>query len=68
MPPDQATEALYNILGRYEYWVERHGSMKARAIFFTSICGLRSKLLGRLAGAADHAASTLETLVKPRVP
>jgi hypothetical protein len=33
LPPDLAEEALFNILGRYPYWVEKYGYRKARFIF-----------------------------------
>jgi hypothetical protein len=33
MPPDRAEEALVNIFGRYQYWVDKHGRHKARIIF-----------------------------------
>lgn len=39
MPPDRAEEALVNILGRYEYWVEKHGPRKARIIFAAQSIG-----------------------------
>src|SRR5262245_57837763 len=25
LPPDRAEDVLYNLLGRYPYWIERHG-------------------------------------------
>lgn len=39
MPPDRAEDALFNILGRYDYWVEKHGTLKARCIFMTQSLG-----------------------------
>jgi hypothetical protein len=39
MPPADAEEALYNILGRYEHWVEKYGQRKARFISFTQSAG-----------------------------
>jgi hypothetical protein len=39
MPPDRAEEALYNILGRYDYWFRKHGALKARMIFATQSFG-----------------------------
>src|SRR5437879_3778911 len=34
MPPDRAEDVLYNLLGRYDHWVEIHGSRWARIIFY----------------------------------
>jgi hypothetical protein len=39
MPPDRAEEALFNILGRYDYWVAKYGFRKARVIFATQSAG-----------------------------
>jgi hypothetical protein len=39
MPPDRAEEALFNILGRNDYWVAKHGVRKARLIFNTQSAG-----------------------------
>lgn len=33
LPPEDAGERLYSILGRYPYWVAKHGTRKARFIF-----------------------------------
>lgn len=35
VPPERAEDALYNILGRYDYWVKKYGMQRARLIFFT---------------------------------
>jgi hypothetical protein len=35
LPPGRAEDALVNILGRYDYWVAKHGIRKAHAIFMT---------------------------------
>jgi hypothetical protein len=35
LPPDRAEDVLYNLLARYEYWLEKHGARWARIIFFT---------------------------------
>src|SRR5262245_24026699 len=35
LPPDRAEDALFNILGRYDYWVAKHGVRRARVIFVT---------------------------------
>jgi len=35
MPPDRADDVLYNLLARYDHWVEKHGLRWARIIFFT---------------------------------
>jgi hypothetical protein len=39
LPPDRADDVLYNLLGRYPYWVEKHGLLKARLIFLTQSLG-----------------------------
>jgi hypothetical protein len=39
MPADRAEDALFNILGRYDYWVEKHGAFRARCIFITQSLG-----------------------------
>jgi hypothetical protein len=39
MPPERAEEVLYNMLGRYEHWVQRHGDRRARMIFTTQSIG-----------------------------
>ncbi|SRR6266700_6374971 len=39
LPPDRAEDVLYNLLGRYPYWVGKHGPLKARLIFFTHSTG-----------------------------
>jgi len=39
MPPNRAEEALVNILGRYDYWFEHHGPLKARWIFLAQSLG-----------------------------
>jgi hypothetical protein len=39
MPPDRAEDALYNLLGRYDYWVEVHGVRWARIIFYLQSAG-----------------------------
>jgi hypothetical protein len=39
MPPDRAEDALFNILRRYDYWVEKHGAVRARCIFVTQSLG-----------------------------
>jgi len=33
LPPDRAEDALFNLFGRYNYWVAKHGVRKARVIF-----------------------------------
>ena len=38
LPPELAEEALFNILGRYPYWVEKYGYRKARFIFGSQSC------------------------------
>lgn len=35
MPPSDAENALFNILGRYQYWVGAHGEFWAKVIFFS---------------------------------
>jgi hypothetical protein len=39
MPPDRADDVLYNLLGRYDYWIEKHGVRWARVIFFVQSAG-----------------------------
>ena len=39
LPPDRAEDSLYNILGRYDYWVAKHGERKARVIFTVQSVG-----------------------------
>jgi hypothetical protein len=39
MPPDRAEDVLHNLLGRYDYWVEKHGARWARVIFFAQSAG-----------------------------
>jgi hypothetical protein len=39
MPPDRAEDVLYNLLGRYDHWVEKHGARWARVIFFAQSAG-----------------------------
>jgi hypothetical protein len=39
MPPDRADDVIYNLLGRYEHWVEKHGPRWARVIFFLQSAG-----------------------------
>jgi hypothetical protein len=39
LPPDRAEDVLFNLLGRYEYWVQQHGAIKARIIFATQSFG-----------------------------
>jgi hypothetical protein len=39
MPPDRAEDILYNLLGRYDYWVAGHGQRWARVIFFIQSIG-----------------------------
>lgn len=39
MPPDSAEEAIYNILGRYDYWAGKHGWFWARVIFMSQSMG-----------------------------
>lgn len=39
MPPDRAEDVVYNLLARYEYWVEKHGVRLARLVFFTQSVG-----------------------------
>jgi hypothetical protein len=39
MSPDRAEDVLYNLQGRYEYWVEKYGPRRARLIFFTQSMG-----------------------------
>jgi hypothetical protein len=40
LPPDRAEEALFNILGRYDYWVQKYGALRARCIFTTQSLGV----------------------------
>jgi hypothetical protein len=39
MPPDRAEDVLYNLLGRYDHWVEVHGPRWARIIFYLQSAG-----------------------------
>src|SRR5262249_46713454 len=39
LPPDRADDVLNNLLGRYPYWIEKHGLLKARLIFLTQSVG-----------------------------
>jgi hypothetical protein len=39
MPPDRAEDVIYNLLGRYDHWVEKHGERWARIIFFLQSAG-----------------------------
>jgi hypothetical protein len=39
LPSELADEALYHTLGRYPYWVAKHGPAKARLIFATQSFG-----------------------------
>jgi hypothetical protein len=39
LPPDRAEEALVNLLGRYDHWVAKHGTARARFIFASQSFG-----------------------------
>jgi hypothetical protein len=39
MPPDRAADVLFNLLGRYDYWIEQHGVRRARLIFAVQSIG-----------------------------
>ena len=39
MPPDRAEDIVYNLLGRYYHWVEKHGPRLARTIFYMQSAG-----------------------------
>jgi len=39
LPPERADDILYNLLGRCDYWVQKHGAVKARLIFATQSFG-----------------------------
>jgi hypothetical protein len=39
LPPDRADDVLFNLLGRYDYWVDKHGRTRADIIFFTQSIG-----------------------------
>jgi len=39
MPPDRAEDVIYNLLGRYDHWVEAHGPRWARIIFYLQSVG-----------------------------
>jgi hypothetical protein len=39
LPPDRAEDVVNNLLGRYPYWVEKHGVLKARLVFLTQSLG-----------------------------
>jgi hypothetical protein len=38
-PPERAEEAVFNILGRYDYWLAQHGVRTARVIFMMQSVG-----------------------------
>jgi hypothetical protein len=33
VPPERAEDVLFNLLGRYDHWLQKHGAVKARIIF-----------------------------------
>ncbi len=39
MPPDRAEDVLYNLLGRYDHWLQVHGRRWARIIFHLQSAG-----------------------------
>jgi hypothetical protein len=39
LPPDRADDVIYNLLSRYDHWVEKHGPRWARVIFFSQSAG-----------------------------
>jgi curved DNA-binding protein CbpA len=39
LPPDRADDVLFNLLGRYDYWVQKHGFPKGRIIFAVQLFG-----------------------------
>jgi hypothetical protein len=46
MPPDRADDVIYNLLCRYDHWVEKHGLRWARIIFFMQSAGSIGHFLG----------------------
>lgn len=39
LPPADAEERLYNILGRYNYWLRKYGPFRAHTIFYLQSVG-----------------------------